>query len=102
MIEGEWVENSNVIVSHVVAYYFQLYSISSVNQVKLEALCNLIPSVISVEDNDMLTTIPGANEIKDAVFELDPDSSPGPNGYTSSFFCGCWDIVGSNVIKGAT
>lgn len=40
--------------------------------------------------------------IKDAVFGLDPDSSPGPNEYTSAFFSACWNIVGSDVIEGAT
>nr|XP_043613399.1 uncharacterized protein LOC122585332 [Erigeron canadensis] len=38
-------------------------------------------------------------EIKDAIFSMGNDKSPGPDGYSTAFFKGVWDIVGLEVIN---
>lgn len=42
----------------------------------------------------MLDCLPNLEEIKKAVFFLDKDSAPGPNG----FFTHCWDIIKQDVL----
>ncbi|GKE06786.1 reverse transcriptase domain-containing protein [Tanacetum coccineum] len=39
------------------------------------------------------------NEIKEALFSMGNDKSPGPDEYTAAFFKEAWDIVGHDVIK---
>ncbi|GJZ84094.1 hypothetical protein Tco_0649433 [Tanacetum coccineum] len=38
-------------------------------------------------------------EIKEALFSMGNDKSPGPDGYTTAFFKEAWDIVGNDVTK---
>ncbi|XP_026420175.1 uncharacterized protein LOC113316173 [Papaver somniferum] len=58
--------------------------ISELEDVNEEAdsLLEVIPEVIIEEDQQMLDAVPNAEEIKDAIFSMDPDSSPGPDGFT--------------------
>lgn len=37
-------------------------------------------------------------EIWKAIQSLDPDSAPGPDGFTGAFFVNCWDIVKDDVV----
>ncbi|GJU98264.1 polypyrimidine tract-binding protein homolog 2 isoform X1 [Tanacetum coccineum] len=39
-----------------------------------------------------------AQEVKEAIFSMGNDKSPGPDGYTACFFKECWDIVASDVV----
>ncbi|XP_042493881.1 uncharacterized protein LOC122073364 [Macadamia integrifolia] len=56
-------------------------------------LLDAIPRLIDEVDLLSLDAIPGPNEIKRAVWDLDPDSSPGPDGYPGYFFRCCWNII---------
>ncbi|GKD30741.1 hypothetical protein Tco_1241519 [Tanacetum coccineum] len=40
-------------------------------------------------------------EVKEAIFSMGNDKSPGPNGYTTAFFKEAWDIISNNVILAA-
>jgi hypothetical protein len=47
----------------------------------------------------MLTVLPSYDEIKSAVFSLNNDSAPGPDGFGACFFQTYWDIVKQDVIN---
>ncbi|XP_043705526.1 uncharacterized protein LOC122655395 [Telopea speciosissima] len=47
----------------------------------MEELLNHVPTLISDEENKMLVAVPDAEEVKTAVFEMDPASAPGPDGF---------------------
>ena len=36
-------------------------------------------------------------DVKQAVFDIDEDKAPGPDGYSSGFFKAAWPIVGQEV-----
>ncbi|XP_071740587.1 uncharacterized protein [Rutidosis leptorrhynchoides] len=38
-------------------------------------------------------------EVKDAVFGIGDNKSPGPDGFTAAFFKEAWDIIGNDVFK---
>lgn len=61
-------------------------------------MCDVIPNLVSIEENATLIAIPKASEIKQAVFSLNPNSAPGPDGYSGLFYQKCWDIVGRDVV----
>ncbi|XP_042501990.1 uncharacterized protein LOC122079520 [Macadamia integrifolia] len=50
-------------------------------------------------DRGRLDGIPSDSEIKSAVWDLDPDSAPGPDGFPRAFYKSCWDIISSDVCK---
>ncbi|GJZ78556.1 putative RNA-directed DNA polymerase, eukaryota, reverse transcriptase zinc-binding domain protein, partial [Tanacetum coccineum] len=38
-------------------------------------------------------------EVKESMFSMGDDKSPGPDGYTASFFKEAWEIVGTEVTQ---
>ncbi|XP_042988645.1 uncharacterized protein LOC122316177 [Carya illinoinensis] len=63
------------------------------NTRSLPNLDDLISPVISDADNFNLCISPSLEDIKIALFSIPIDSSPGPDGFGSSFFRACWDLV---------
>ncbi|XP_026450516.1 uncharacterized protein LOC113350588 [Papaver somniferum] len=64
-----------------------------------ENLFEAIPKVITNEDNDQMDALPSSQEIKDAVFSMDPNSSPGPDGFPGSFYIFSWEIICRDLIS---
>ncbi|XP_042474817.1 uncharacterized protein LOC122056914 [Macadamia integrifolia] len=62
-------------------------------------LLNSIPALVDEVDLLSLDAIPSAIEIKRAVWDLDPDSSPGPDGYPGYFFWHFWEVVECDFTK---
>jgi hypothetical protein len=67
-------------------------------QVSLK-LEEVIPSLVTDEINALLTVLPSHLEIKSAVFALNKDSVPGPDGFGAFFFQHYWEIIKTDVIK---
>lgn len=96
-INGDICLDQSLIVDHVVSCYEDLYSSRGVEG-NYDDLLDPIPSLVTVADNEYLTAVPTADEVKAAVFSLDPSSAPAPDGYTGVFFTFFLDIVGSDVV----
>nr|GEW10125.1 RNA-directed DNA polymerase, eukaryota, reverse transcriptase zinc-binding domain protein [Tanacetum cinerariifolium] len=47
---------------------------------------------------DMVRNV-SSREVKEVMFSMGNDKSPGPDGYTAAFFKEAWDIVGNDVVK---
>ncbi|KAL5540877.1 hypothetical protein UlMin_043269 [Ulmus minor] len=59
---------------------------------------NIINRIVK-EDEMVLTDQREIEEIKKAVFEIDREKSPGPDGYTGAFFQDCWGILKNDMVK---
>lgn len=46
----------------------------------------VILNIVSVDDNAMLTNLPSKEEVKNAIFSLNGDDAPGPDGFGGYFF----------------
>ncbi|XP_042492896.1 uncharacterized protein LOC122072597 [Macadamia integrifolia] len=66
--------------------------------VAAEDILDCIPAIITIEDNDFLSSSPSDEEIKAAVFDMDPSSAPGPDSFPGSFFRKCWHVVGHEIL----
>nr|XP_016437813.1 PREDICTED: uncharacterized protein LOC107763827 [Nicotiana tabacum] len=60
-------------------------------------IINCIPRCVTDTDNKSLTAIPDTKEIRDVVFNMDPDSAVGPDSYNGKFFQSCWDIIKEDI-----
>jgi ribonuclease HI len=95
--DGEHVlTDQNQISEHIVNYYKNLFSTNIVLQEQLLA-DEVIPNLITNEVNSLLTALPSHQEIKAAVFALNKDSAPGPDGFSAYFYQYFWDIVHVDV-----
>ncbi|XP_026459385.1 uncharacterized protein LOC113360050 [Papaver somniferum] len=47
----------------------------------------------------MLDSVPSEEEIKNTVFNMDPESSLGPDGFSGCFYRACWQIIHEDVVQ---
>jgi hypothetical protein len=97
--DGEHVlTDQSQISHHVVNFYKNIFCSNSILQEPLlveEVILNLITD----EVNALMTLLPSHQEIKSAVFALNKDSAPGPDGFGAFFFQHYWDIVKLDVFN---
>ncbi|PNX99831.1 ribonuclease H, partial [Trifolium pratense] len=60
---------------------------------------DVIPKLVTNEVNAVLTMLPSHDEVRAAVFALNKDSAPGPDGFGAFFYQHYWDIVKKDVIS---
>lgn len=58
-----------------------------------------VPKLITAKMNQILESKILANEVKYALFEMEPDKTPGPDGFTPRFLQTCWQIVEKDLMK---
>ena len=56
-----------------------------------------VKSRVTEEQNSFLTRPFEPVEVKEAIFSMHPDKSPGPDGMNPCFFQQFWDLVGKDV-----
>lgn len=98
-IDDVLVDDKQTIADHVVQYYQELYSSTS-SCIPSAEMSNIIPSLVTENDNNFLTAIPTDEEIKSCVFSMDPGSALGLDGFNVAFYQSCWHIVGDDVCRG--
>jgi len=95
--DGLWVDNE-VGVEHLAENYFETLFTTSDPQVFDSALQE-VPVLITEEMNKSLTKVISPEEVKRALFSLNPDKAPGPDGMTAFFYQHYWDLTGPDLIK---
>ncbi|MQM11152.1 hypothetical protein Taro_044055 [Colocasia esculenta] len=84
-VDGVWKEDQESLKQSVVQFFMSL--LQSSEHIIDETLLHVIPSIVSDAQNMELTTIPSREEIKAAVWSLNPSSALGPDGFTVSLYC---------------
>lgn len=82
---GVVLETASQIEDHVVSYFENIFC-SDNNCLDNGLIEEVIPHTVSRKDNVMLTSLPSAEEIRLAVFGLNNDGAPGPDGFGAFFF----------------
>ncbi|XP_043694149.1 uncharacterized protein LOC122644835 [Telopea speciosissima] len=96
--DGSALTDPKEIGDHLVAHYENFFK--SGRTTRDAGLLSTIPSLVTELDNAMLTKIPSHDEIRFAVFYLDPTSAPGSDGYPGTFYRVCGDFIGRDVCRG--
>lgn len=95
---GRWLSGREVIRGHIIDYFQQLFSSTAAeNQ---DSLVDIIPSLITHEENQMLCSIPTEKEIFSVVKGIGPKKAPGPDGMTGFFFFRTyWTTIRKEVVS---
>ncbi|XP_039682998.1 uncharacterized protein [Medicago truncatula] len=83
---------------HILSYFQGIFSMDN-NCGQNTLVDEIIPALVTKEDNQMLMHFPLSYEIKAAVFALNADGAPGPDGFGGHFYQTFWDVVGSDVVQ---
>lgn len=102
-IDGSPCSELSLIKAHVVAYYDNLFKTTMQPCPTLyQRISAFIPVCVSSQHNLALTGFPSSEEIKNTVFEMSPNSTPGPDGFSGQFFHSTWEIIGQDIIDAVT
>ncbi|KAL0407597.1 UNVERIFIED_CONTAM: putative ribonuclease H protein [Sesamum radiatum] len=58
-----------------------------------------VPTLLTDKDMELLHAKPTMEDIKAVVFDMCPDSTAGPNGFSALFFQSCWDIIAEDLLE---
>ncbi|XP_071906010.1 uncharacterized protein [Coffea arabica] len=95
--DGSWATTDEEIITEVDNYYKHLF-----NSTRIECLADILdglPSTITDHMNGNLTRPVEDNEIKLALFSMNPTKAPGPDGMTPLFFQHFWPTIKDEVVK---
>ncbi|XP_031100850.1 uncharacterized protein LOC116004818 [Ipomoea triloba] len=92
---GSLLTNQVDIQSEAVNFFTSLFTADESED--MHAILDCLPTILTTEDNIALLAPLTREEVKNAVWALDPDSTAGPDGFSGSFFRSCWDILHNDV-----
>ena len=94
---GKSLSKAKDIHAHIQRYFTQLYKSNGSNIDS--SLMDGIPVTVTADINRKLTSPVTEDEIKSAVFKMNPEKSPGPDGMTPSFYRQHWESIKPGVIS---
>ncbi|VFQ82564.1 unnamed protein product [Cuscuta campestris] len=65
----------------------------------LDPIIQHIPTLITEHDNQAILQLPIEEEIKSAIWHLNPNSSAGPDGFNGEFFRYFWDTIKMDMVS---
>ncbi|XP_062099715.1 uncharacterized protein LOC133805549 [Humulus lupulus] len=93
---GMWVDWDNGLGNVIVDYFRNIFSASTTDW---DRVTECVPESITEEINLELLAPVEEGEAKEALFQMHPDKSPGPDGFNPGFYQKFWDIVGPDVVR---
>ncbi|KAK4384493.1 hypothetical protein Sango_3056000 [Sesamum angolense] len=67
--------------------------------IDLEFLRHELKHTITTAEASLLVTPVTLSEVKNAFFDIDVESAPGPDGYTSAFYRNAWPVIGQTLFQ---
>ncbi|CAN0847030.1 LINE-1 retrotransposable element ORF2 protein [Linum grandiflorum] len=65
----------------------------------LENVTNVIDGLVTVPDNDFLTSSFSKKEFRIALFSIDADKAPGPDDLNPGFYQHFWELMGDDIYE---
>ncbi|KAL8145631.1 hypothetical protein AgCh_003685 [Apium graveolens] len=94
-VDGEWCDWDSGLANLISGYFQDLFNSE---QTEEEEVIRCVKESISSEQNAELLKQVTAEEVKKALFQMNPDKSPGPDGMTPAFYQKHWSIIGGDVV----
>ncbi|XP_060200410.1 uncharacterized protein LOC132628664 [Lycium barbarum] len=89
--EGHKIEGHQNIATTTIKHFEGLFSYQEVKG--SFRILDIVPKLVTEEMNAILTAIPTPQEVRQAIKDIDPDSSPGLDGFGAKLFQVCIDII---------
>ncbi|XP_026379639.1 uncharacterized protein LOC113274477 [Papaver somniferum] len=93
---GVWFNDSEDIANLIVAHFEQVSR--TTNPIFTDITFDIIPTIITTQDNSFLTRVPNSYEIHQTIKQMNAWSSPGLDGFQAGFYQSNWDVVGKDII----
>ncbi|KAK6160897.1 hypothetical protein DH2020_004278 [Rehmannia glutinosa] len=97
LVDGSYTDDTAVLGDHIISFYKELFADTGGSTSDYTLVDQVITPRVGAQDNASLTAIPSDSEIKEAVFDTDSNSSPGPDGFGGYFSKHCWDTIEMDI-----
>ncbi|XP_060182430.1 uncharacterized protein LOC132612110 [Lycium barbarum] len=94
---GNWLEDADSVAAEAINFFHKKFTHEEVS--KDSPILNHIPELIREEDNILLAEQPTMEEVQKVVFELNGDSTCGPDGFSGIFYQKCWEVIKADVFS---
>ncbi|KAH9683739.1 reverse transcriptase domain-containing protein [Citrus sinensis] len=91
---GQWCSNPAEVNSLIGEYFSKLFH--SEGSISAEIISCVATKITTAQNQKLLEPFT-ATDVRDALFSMHPDKSPGPDGMNPAFFQNFWHIVGGDV-----
>lgn len=99
LADGLVIEDPDSIGKEAMSFFENLWKKNGIAQPGVQVeLLELIPPLVSREDNSMLEELVSLKEVKAAVFGLGGEKAPGPDGFQAFFFQSFWEVLGEELL----
>src|SRR6266498_1813939 len=96
--EGTIVGEENL-KTYITEYYKRLFGSPESNTfTMMENITHDIPQ-ITLEENDILTAAFTEKEVKDAIFQMEHNKAPGPDGFPAELYQTFWDVIKTHLME---
>ncbi|XP_057791142.1 uncharacterized protein LOC131008273 [Salvia miltiorrhiza] len=96
-INNQMVYDQDEIGGHIVQFFTSLFAEDQTAEVDIVQIEAVIDHKVSSAKNALLSRIPDQEEITAAVFDMDPHSAAGPDGFCGRFYHACWSIIKQDI-----
>ncbi|KAK4400319.1 hypothetical protein Sango_1138000 [Sesamum angolense] len=99
-VDGELLTTQQDITREFISYFQNLLGGSSLNRrIDLDFLRRELKHTVTETESSMLVAPVTMAEVKEAFFDIDVESAPGPDGYTSAFYKSAWTVIGQTMFQ---
>ncbi|KAH0712733.1 hypothetical protein KY289_008692 [Solanum tuberosum] len=92
---GDWIEGNYDIAKEAISFFEKQFT--KEDTIQDESILNYLPKVIETTANEELCKEPTMQEVKDVVFGMNSESSPGPDGVNGTFYKKCWEVIAKDL-----
>lgn len=83
---------------HITSYYKGLFGPPEASRASLDSsVMDDIPQV-SPDENSFLTTVFTENDIREAIFQMEHNKAPGPDGFPAEFYQVFWNVIKNDLL----
>ncbi|VFQ70955.1 unnamed protein product, partial [Cuscuta campestris] len=90
-------DNEDQIGNLAVEHFTNLFADHAISNP--ESITTYIPTTITEQDNNFMRRLPEVEEVKEAIWSLNPDAAAGPDGFKGRFFKECWNIIKVDLLR---
>ncbi|KAL0302800.1 UNVERIFIED_CONTAM: hypothetical protein Sangu_3078000 [Sesamum angustifolium] len=97
---GELLTTQHAVTQEFISYFQNLLGGSTTHRLlDLGFLRPALKHTITTAEASLLVAPVTESEVKEAFFDIDVESAPGPDGFTSAFYRVAWPIVGRSMFE---